>query len=289
MTKLISLAIIITILAACTQHTASIENTKTHLYVDRTINRTSAQQKSLPFIFNSNGDKLVGRILMAINDNPKPTIIFLHGNPGFEKNEDIGQALRRDGYNAVFFSYSGTWGNEGIFNYQHSVDDLNFIIKYLSDNASTYRVNTEKIYVCGFSMGGDIAIIAATKNKNIKAVISIDPWNGYHQLNNMSDNELTKYKNNVALRPCISIKSGSDYVNSIINNDEMNLQKSIKGSTIPMVHIFGRQADLESFKTNCKLESSNNLHLIKTVDHSFSDKRITLTNYIAEWLSNLPK
>ena len=51
---------------------------------------------------------------MAKGKDAKPTLIFLHGNPGFEKNEETGQMLRRAGFNTVFCSYSGTWGNKGV-------------------------------------------------------------------------------------------------------------------------------------------------------------------------------
>jgi hypothetical protein len=98
---------------------------------DPIVSSRKENPKSEPLVFKSGSDKIAGRILMASGTNPKITVIFLHGNPGFEKNQDIGQRLRRAGYNTVFFSYSGTWGNEGLFSYKKSIKDVEELNKFL--------------------------------------------------------------------------------------------------------------------------------------------------------------
>ena len=46
-----------------------------------------------------------GRILCTVytaeGDGPHPVLIFTHGYPGHEKNLDLAQALRRDGFSSV--------------------------------------------------------------------------------------------------------------------------------------------------------------------------------------------
>ncbi len=284
MKKILILILITLIISSCKEEKINIiENSQLSLYNDKTIDDEKSQPKSLPFIFMANNNKLAGRILMAINNKPKATIIFLHGNPGFEKNEDIGQALRRGGFNSVFFSYSGTWGNEGIFNYKNSINDLNSIIDYITENSEKFKIDKENIYLCGFSMGADIAIITANSNKKVKGVISIDPWNGFFELSNKTESELNRYKTNVEQRPCIKIKSGNEYVSSILDNKEMDLKISMQDISIPIIHIFSNENDKNEFKTNCKI-TNQELQVIDASDHSFSDKRISLTNEIALWL-----
>lgn len=286
MKKILITLLISIIVTSCNEDNVKIiENNQTTLYNDKTIADEKSKAKSLPFIFESNSNKLVGRILMAVNNEPKATIIFLHGNPGFEKNEDIGQALRRGGYNSVFFSYSGTWGNEGVFNYQNSINDLNSIIDYLISNSKKFKIDREQVYLCGFSMGADIAILTANTNEKIKGVISIDPWNGYNELSNKTEKDLDNYRKNVEQRPCIRLKSGDDFVSSIIENKEMDLQTSLRNFSKPVIHIFSNENDKNTFYKSCNLTNLE-FQVLAASDHSFSDKRIILTNEIFLWLNN---
>lgn len=56
-----------------------------------------------------------GLIYIASGAGPHPTVILLHGYPGNEKNLDLAQSLRREGWNVLFFHYRGAWGSEGEF------------------------------------------------------------------------------------------------------------------------------------------------------------------------------
>ncbi|WP_372642809.1 hypothetical protein, partial [Ancylomarina sp.] len=176
---------------------------------------------SLPLMIPSVDHSLAGRILMAKGKDAKPTVIFLHGNPGFEKNEETGQILRRAGYNAVFCSYSGTWGNKGVFSYKQSINDVKAIVAYLTENSNQIRVDSQAIYLCGFSMGADIAILAGQELPLVKGIISIDLWNGHHSLKQKSEEELSVYIQNLKQRPCIQIESGKAFVDGIITNNGM--------------------------------------------------------------------
>lgn len=281
---LIILGISLSIISCREADVKVLDNKLTSLYHDKTIDDENGQPKSIPFIFKSNDNKLVGRILMAVNNHPKATLIFLHGNPGFEKNEDIGQALRRGNYNTVFFSYSGTWGNEGIFNYSNAIDDVNAIVKFLTENSKAFKIDKEKIYLCGFSMGADIAILAAKTNPSIKGVISIDPWNGFTTLSHKTELELERYVKNVDQRPCIKVKSGKAFVSSILDYKTMNLTTSLQDYSKPIMHIFSNEKDKNTFSNTTDLIESE-FRVIPASDHSFSNQRISLTNEIASWLN----
>ena len=59
----------------------------------------------------SGGVALNGVAYLAAGAGPHPTLLIMHGLPGNEKNLDLAQAVRRAGWNAVTFSYRGSWGS----------------------------------------------------------------------------------------------------------------------------------------------------------------------------------
>jgi hypothetical protein len=111
---------------------------------------------------------------------------------------------------------------------------------------------------------------------------------GYFELSNKTEKDLDNYKKNVEQRPCIKIKSGTDFVSSIIENREMDLQASLRNFSKPIIHIFSRENDKNAFYKYCNL-TNQELQVVAASDHSFSDKRISLTNAITLWLNNQNK
>ncbi|HJZ24659.1 MAG TPA: hypothetical protein VJ370_00135, partial [Streptosporangiaceae bacterium] len=63
--------------------------------------------------FDSDGHRLVGILYLARGEEPKPTVLLLHGCPGLEKNLDLAARLRDRGWNALLFHYRGCWGSAG--------------------------------------------------------------------------------------------------------------------------------------------------------------------------------
>ena len=64
-------------------------------------------------ITRPNGDQhiLVGTYYLADTDQPAPFALLLHGIPGSEKNHDLAQHLRADGWHVLVLHFSGTWGS----------------------------------------------------------------------------------------------------------------------------------------------------------------------------------
>lgn len=239
---------------------------------------------SLPLMIPSGDHSIAGRILMAKGKDAKPTVIFLHGNPGFEKNEETGQMLRRAGYNTVFCSYSGTWGNKGVFSYKQSIQDVKAIVAYLTKNSKQIRIDNQAIYLCGFSMGADIALLAGQELPQIKGIISIDPWNGHHSLKRKSEQELSTYIQNLEQRPCIQIESGKAFVDGITTNNGMDIKAPLKNYPNRMLHIFSKKKDMLAFKRFCDEINEKDILVLNACDHSFSDKRMALAQTLYDWL-----
>jgi pimeloyl-ACP methyl ester carboxylesterase len=127
--------------------------------------------------FESGGDRLNGHIYLANGAGPHPAVILLHGFPGNEKNLDLAQALRRDGFNVLFFHYRGAWGSEGVYSFSHLIEDVGAAASFLRTNAADYRVDPAKLITIGHSMGGFAALQAAARDPAIACTAAIAPAN----------------------------------------------------------------------------------------------------------------
>ncbi len=111
----------------------------------------------------------------AAGAGPHGTVVLLHGFPGNEKNLDLAQAIRRAGWNVLYFDYRGSWGSPGAFSFQHSIEDAQSAVAYLRDpaNAAKLRVSPGEIVLVGHSMGGMIALYVAAHDEKIVGVGAI--------------------------------------------------------------------------------------------------------------------
>jgi uncharacterized protein len=111
------------------------------------------------FQLPSHGAKLNALAYVAAGAGPHPVVILLHGFPGNEKNLDLAQAIRRDGWDV---DYRGSWGSPGDFSFAHSIDDTQSAIAYVRDsaNAKKFRADHSEIVLIGHSMGGFMALQA---------------------------------------------------------------------------------------------------------------------------------
>jgi uncharacterized protein len=150
-------------------HTAVIE--------DPPVNEKSlARQDS--FLIPSHGANMNGMMYVAAGEGPHRTAILLHGFPGNELNADLAQTLRRAGWNTVIFHYRGSWGSEGDFTFSNTMEDALAAVRFLRspDVASQHRVDTERIALIGYSMGGFVAAQATALDPAVRAAVLISPW-----------------------------------------------------------------------------------------------------------------
>lgn len=117
------------------------------------------------FQLPSHGALLNALVYVAAGAGPHPVVILLHGFPGNERNLDLAQALRRAGYDVLFFDYRGSWGSPGDFSFVHAIEDTHAAIEFLHDsaNAAKFRADPRRILLIGHSMGGMIAAITASE------------------------------------------------------------------------------------------------------------------------------
>ena len=125
--------------------------------------------------FESHGDRLNGIVYVANGPGPHPTVILLHGFPGNEKNLDLAQSMRADGWNVLFFHYRGAWGSEGTYSFTHVYEDVAAAADYLRANAGVLRTDPDHIILVGHSMGGFAALMAAARDERIACTAAITP------------------------------------------------------------------------------------------------------------------
>jgi len=123
--------------------------------------------------------RMTGFAYLAAGAGPHPTILLLHGYPGNEKNLDVAQALRRDGWNVLFFHYRGAWGSEGEFSFLGAEQDVQTVLGFMHEekNATRLRIDTNRISIVGHSMGGHMAIAGILGNQTVQCAVAYDGIN----------------------------------------------------------------------------------------------------------------
>ena len=121
------------------------------------------------FQIPSHGAQLNAIAYLAAGEGPHPVAILLHGFPGNEKNLDLAQAVRRAGWNVVYFDYRGSWGSPGAFSFANSMEDTLAAIAYVREpgNAAKLHIDPKRMVLIGHSMGGWMAAYAGAHDPAI--------------------------------------------------------------------------------------------------------------------------
>ncbi len=137
-------------------------------------------------VFESHGSRLFGRLLLPDffdKESRCPVVVMLHGHPGGDKNLDIGEALRANGFAVAVFSYRGVWGSHGDYLLTHNIEDVASGVDFLREKAGEYRLDPEKIFLFGHSMGGFSALNAMARGLKVSGAVLMAPYDaGYKYL-----------------------------------------------------------------------------------------------------------
>ncbi|MBQ3072162.1 MAG: alpha/beta fold hydrolase [Oscillospiraceae bacterium] len=135
-----------------------------------------------------NGSTVFGRVLLPALDDPNkrtPIVLFLHGFPGTEQNRDLAQLLRTTGLACAHFSYRGVWGSKGYYSFTHLIEDAMAMAEYLRGRAEELRIDPERLYLVGHSMGGFTSVNSIAEGLRVKGAFIMAPGD----LGNMYFNE----------------------------------------------------------------------------------------------------
>lgn len=244
----------------------------------------------------SHGELLTGTFYAAGGEGPHPTIVTLHAFPGYEKNLDLAQSLRRIGFNVLYFDYRGIWGGPSDFSvvsgYQDAASAVAFVVD--TDNASELRIDRKNIILLGHSYGAVAALDVGAKHSDVRCVISLAPEDMTLMVGSEKDRQgLARYTDNLRV---VSGYSGEQLVKDLLAHKEEWAMTTIVKSlgAKPYLLIGGgldRNFDPDEVARvvaagDAAGASAISAMVIEDGDHSFSAKRIELALKVATWLEN---
>ncbi|MGR7811950.1 bifunctional alpha/beta hydrolase/OsmC family protein [Lacinutrix undariae] len=122
---------------------------------------------------NAEGQQLVGRLELPINQHAHNYVIFAHCftcNKNLSAVKNISRELTANGFGVLRFDFTGLGESDGDFentNFSGNVDDLISASNYLKENY------TAPTLLIGHSLGGAAAIFAAAEIESVKAVATV--------------------------------------------------------------------------------------------------------------------
>jgi pimeloyl-ACP methyl ester carboxylesterase len=165
------------LLCAFTVGALLAQNTSPAVSADPTPDKEhppSATEMSIP----SHGEKLYGIYYAAAGAGDHPTVVLLHGFPGYEQNLDLAQAIRRAGWNVLALHYRGSRGVGGDFSLEHAMEDADAMVAFARAQAAggKYHIDRNRIVVIGHSMGGFLAAAATAHEPAVLGAVMIGTW-----------------------------------------------------------------------------------------------------------------
>jgi len=251
----------------------------------------------------SHGEKLLGVFYLAAGAGPHPTLVLMHGFPGYEQNLDLAQAIRRAGWNVLAVHYRGSWGVKGTFSFTHAIEDADAEVAFVRDPANIvkYHIDPNKIVVLGHSMGGYMVASAAAHDPKVAGVVMISAWNiggsfpppeaGQAVIEKAKKSMVADFiaDNNIA--PLAGCTAESLVDEAYAHHTEFNFNSFAPAlASRPVLVITandGLGPDDHAFVA--ALQKAGNTHVTEThfdTDHSYSGQRIALATAILNWLSN---
>ncbi|HVC08790.1 MAG TPA: alpha/beta hydrolase [Elusimicrobiota bacterium] len=95
-------------------------------------------------------------------------VLMLHGFPGAVKNEDIATELCRRGMTVFMPRFGGCWGSSGLYSVPGLFKDARAALRLLSRYP---RVNSKRLGVLGYSLGGWVALHLAAQSALAAAAV----------------------------------------------------------------------------------------------------------------------
>ena len=262
--------------------------------------RASMQTMRIP----SHGELMNALVYVAAGAGPHPAVILLHGFPGNERNLDLAEDIRRAGWDVLYFNYRGSWGTPGDFSFSHGIEDTAAALAYLRQPAiaKRLRLDPSRIVLIGHSMGGFMAIEAAAADPAIKAIGDIsaaDMGTRYLMLQrkNAGPGALRKVSAGLAsqgmapLSGCTPDGLAREVAAHAAQWAFPAQVPALKDRTVLVVTADDGLAGMnDAFAAT--LRKAGDIHVTTqhfATDHSYSDKRIELSQTVRAWLAGLPK
>ncbi len=246
----------------------------------------------------SHGAAMNAVFYLASGASPHPVVLLLHGFPGNEQNLDLAQAMRRLGWSVLTFHYRGAWGSPGAFSFSHAIEDTDAALAFLADPTidAKYGLDPNRIVMLGHSMGGFLALHAASTHPRLAGAGVISAWNigeeAQHATTPAAEAaSVASYQAEMA--PLAGCTAASLWADTKAHATQWNYL-----GYAPAVHIIpalvveandGLGEANAAFAAALRRAGDTSVTEVHMVtDHSFSDHRIALELQVLSWLAALP-
>jgi acetyl esterase/lipase len=242
----------------------------------------------------SGGVKINGVAYLASGAGAHPTFVFFHGLPGNEKNLDIAQAVRREGWNAITVNYRGSWGSPGEFRFANNLEDANAVLAFLRDpgNAHTFGIDTSRLVIAGHSMGGWVTALTGAHDRGIVGAILISMADMSDVSSSTRAQVARRMSDDMESLAGVTAESMADEL--LANASKWRVVDGASGlARVPLLVITSDDGLGPGSDALVKAVRAKGNAAVTTVhystDHGYSDKRIALEAAIIEWLDRLPR
>lgn len=248
----------------------------------------------------SHGVHLNAFMYLAEGAGPHPAVILLHGFPGNERNLDLAQAIRRAGWNVLYFDYRGSWGTPGAFSFTHSLEDTAAVADFLADpsNAAQLRTDPHRIVLIGHSLGGFFAAYTAAHNPNILGIglISAENLGGISAAQGSETSAVGRLSASFTregMEPLSGCTADSLARETVEHRNEWNFDSYASALAARPVLIVTSNEGLagqgRALALGLRRQGSHQVteqHFAS--DHSYSSVRIGLETTVLNWLAAIP-
>ncbi|HEY0339364.1 MAG TPA: alpha/beta fold hydrolase [Steroidobacteraceae bacterium] len=239
---------------------------------------------------------MFGVFYRAAGGDPHPTVLFLHGLPGFEQNGDLAQTLRRAGWNVLIFHYRGAWGSGGTFSFSNCVDDVHAALDYLRapENVAKLGIDPHRLALIGHSMGGFVAGIGAQRDDGVLGVALISAWNpgvfATRPSAQLDKQQLEEFRGDVGPLAGTTPEALLDEAKKNAAAWDLVAHANLWGSRPVLVvesDDFLHADDIALANAVRKLPAGQITEVQMPTDHGYSDHRIALAATLLGWLKQL--
>lgn len=240
----------------------------------------------------SGGVKINGVAYVAAGAGEHPTFVLLHGLPGNEKNLDLAQAVRRDGWNAITFNFRGSWGSPGQFRFAQDLEDADAVLAYLRQPAvvKALGVDTTRLVLAGHSMGGWVTVLTASHDHRLRGAVLISAADMGAAAKHKRADVVKEMADNMESLAGVTAESMADEI--IANGAKWAFPTAYNGlAATPMLVVTSNDG---LAPTNDALVAAvrklGNSHIATAhfpTDHSYSDQRIALESAVIRWLDTM--
>ena len=241
----------------------------------------------------SGGVKINGIALLAPGAGVHPTLVFLHGLPGNEKNIDLLQAVRRAGWNAITINYRGSWGSPGGFRFDNTLADAAALLAFLREPANSLAlgVDTTRLVLAGHSMGGWVTAMTAGRDRGLVGAILISPADMGAEGGATRDQAIAMMADNMESLAGGTAQTFADDLRS--GAEARRWVHAVNGlARLPVLVLTaedGLAPAADTLVTNLRRAGDRRVTVVhQATDHSWSDRRIFLESTVLRWLQQLP-